>query len=202
MNDSELIRKLKAGDKSAADSLIDKYYERVVAVARRRIGDRNFRGDGSEDVAMSVFESLWARANSGYFKSDDLIDAEEFWRLLCVMIRNKTEDHARRQFSKKRGGGEVRGESVFVKAGQDNKFGIGDFSQVELTPEEEAEFRDNFVALLNFLPEPSLHEVVSLRLQGHSILEIAEHFDKSDRWVKRKLALVRQIWSEKIDGSE
>ena len=115
------------------------------------------------------------------------------------MVRFKTEDHLRKENAEKRGGGYQRGESVFQKADEGATPGIANFSDGELTADELTSFQEEHLQLMNLLGEETLQEVVTLRMEEYKVSEIAKHFDKSERWVKRKLALIRDIWSGEID---
>ena len=198
--ESELLALFKNGDKEAADELLGRYFDRVVRAAHRRIAQRRLRGTDSEDVALSVFESLWKKADNNHFDENDLTRPDEFWRLICTMIRFKTEDHLRRENSAKRGGGEVRGQSVFGNPDNSVGFGIEGHRDQELTPDEDAAFRDQLNRLLTVLDDETLKVVVSLRMEEYKVAEIAQHFGKSDRWVKRQLALIRHIWNEVLEN--
>lgn len=207
MSDSEhehnknLLDRFKAGDKEAANELLGKYFDRAVRAASKRISQRRLRGTASEDIAVSVFESLWKKADKQHFGEEDLTTTDEFWRLLCTMIRFKTEDHLRRENADKRGAGNVRGESIFMNAQDSSMPGLANQSDQGLTPPELAAFGDQHRKLMDMLDDESLQEVVTLRMEGNKVAEIAKHFDKSERWVKRKLALIREIWQQELDQS-
>ena len=68
--EDELLNRFKSGDQDAANELLGQYFERTVRSANKRIGQRRLRGTGSEDVAMSVFESLWKKSRSGPFQGN------------------------------------------------------------------------------------------------------------------------------------
>ena len=197
--DESLLKRFKSGDKDAANELLSKYFSRTVEAARRRISTRNLRGTGSEDIALSVFESIWKKAENQHFSDEDLSNSDEFWRLLCTMIRHKAESHVRRETAKKRGGGQVRGESIFVNAAGDQSPGISNQKNDGLTPDELAQFADQHRVMMNSLNDSVLQEIVTLRMEEYKVSEIADHFDKSERWVKRKLALIRDIWQAEVD---
>ena len=205
MNDQQhaqkdLLNRFKAGDKQAADQLFGEFLERAIAAARKRIAERRLRGSGAEDIAISAFGSLWRRVDQQFFSEDDLTDTNEFWRLLCISIRNKTETHFRRENAEKRGNGKVRGESVFIKSPGESSPGLAGESGNALTADEIIAFREHHQKLLAMLPENDLRELVTMRMEGYQISEIAETFALSDRTIKRKLAMIRELWQEEIDN--
>ena len=65
MNESEsqLFQRFKAGDREAANQIIGQFYDRVVNAARKRLEGEKVRATSEEDIAASVFESLWQRAD-------------------------------------------------------------------------------------------------------------------------------------------
>ena len=200
--EDELVQRVKQGDKDAANELFGKYFDRVSRAARKRLKQRRLRGTDSQDIAASVFESLWKKVDRKQFSENDLTTVDEFWRLLCTMIRFKTEDHVRREHADKRGGGQVRGESIFVRPDGDHVPGLAGQSDGAMTADEMAAFQDHHQMMLELLDDAILQEVVTLRMEDNKVADIAKHFEKSERWVKRKLALIRDIWQRQIDKAE
>jgi len=197
--ENELIDGLKCGDKQAANALISIYFPRVVAAARKRLEGLALRSSSEDDIAASVFESLWKKAQRNDFGEEDLNSPEEFWRLLCTMTRFKARDHSRRERAERRGGGKVRGESAFANQLGENA-GIAEFAVDANSAEKEISFREQHELLMSKLSDKTLVEIVTLRLEGFKVREIAARFDKSERWVKRKLALIREYWSFKTQS--
>lgn len=196
---SDLLARLKSGDKEAANEVIGVFFNRVARAARRRLQQRRLRAGDSQDIAASVFESLWERIDLKKFNDDQLNSPDEFWRLLCKMVRFKTEDHVRRDHAAKRGGGEVRGESVFLGADNEHVAGLAEQADRGLTGPEIVALRDCHDRMMHRLEDQVLQEIVTLRMENYRVVEIAEHFGKSDRWVKRRLAEVREKWASLDD---
>lgn len=92
---SDWVCSLKDGDAEAAQQLWNRYFEKLVAQAGQRVRSHNCP-EGTivpEDVAASVFESLWKGANAGRFEK--VTDRRELWRLLQAMTRRKVVSHIR-----------------------------------------------------------------------------------------------------------
>lgn len=200
MDEKKLIDELKQGSKDAANVLIERYFSRVYKAAENRLKHRNAKGTEADDIAMSVFESLWRRASDKRFEESDLSSSDELWRLLSKMIQFKTDDHARRATAVKRGAGQVQGESVFGKDNSESP-GISGHPDDAITPIEAMELREGYLNLMEQLDDETLQQIAVLRLENQKVGEIAESFKKSERWVKRKLALIREIWSSVAEGS-
>src|SRR6266852_4950772 len=102
---------LKAGDAAAAQALWERYFPRMVALARKRLHGARLPQD-EEDVALSAFDSFCRGAQEGRFPN--LADRDDLWRLLLVITARKALDQLERQGRLKRGRGQLRGESALL----------------------------------------------------------------------------------------
>ena len=104
----------------------------------------------------------------------------------------------RRHFARKRGGGRIRGESLFARTdpeeGRDE--GIGAVLGREPTPELAAMVAEDCRRMLDRLGDETLRLVARQTLEGYSTAEIAAKIGCSQRSVQRKLDTIREIWSE------
>jgi len=116
------IHRLQAGDPHAAQQLWERYFRRLVGLARQKLrGIRRGAAD-EEDVALSALDSFCRAAAQGRFP--DLHDRQGLWPLLVAITARKAIkliQHERRQ---KRGGGAVRGDSALAGPG-DSQDGSG-----------------------------------------------------------------------------
>lgn len=200
-HEKQLIDEFKKGSREAADQLIQLYFDRVVKSADKKLAKRNLRVGGGDDVAVSVFDSLWKKASEQEFAEGDLASPDELWRLLSKMVAFKAEDHARRLKAQKRGGGNVRGDSIFFNPDQPSP-GFNGVAGNVLTPAEKLELQESYTLLMKVLDDEVLQKVAVMRIEGYSVAEIAEEFDRSERFVKRKLALIRSIWNSEIESQQ
>src|SRR5215470_16012063 len=99
------IGDLKAGGDSAAQHLWQRYFHRLVHLARARLRAAHRAGAvaDEEDAALSAFDSFCRGAARGRFP--DLADRDGLWRLLVVITLHKVMGQVRRQGAAKRGGG-------------------------------------------------------------------------------------------------
>src|SRR5260370_222460 len=65
--DRSLFNLWRGGDEQAARELFERYADRLVALARRRLGQRMARRVDAEDRVQSVFRPFFARAKGGRF---------------------------------------------------------------------------------------------------------------------------------------
>jgi DNA-directed RNA polymerase specialized sigma24 family protein len=177
------LGRLQAGESAAARPLWEKYFHRLVGLARTRLRAAAHRATDEEDVALSAFDSFCRNAEAGRFP--DLADRDSLWRLLAEFTFRKAAHHVRDAAALKRGGGRAA-------AG-----GSGTFEEVlgrEPDPALAAEVAEECERLLAALGDPDLRRVALLRIDGHSVEEVAGQVGCAPRSVKRKLQLIRGIW--------
>ena len=199
-SDTQLIQFLKSGDKKAANELIDRYFHRVVAAAEKQLLGRRIPVSDGNDIAVSVFDNLWKRANENRLYGDELRDSQQLWKLLCVMVANKAKDHLRRDSAQKRGGGILKGESWFSDPENGVDIGIDDLNGKQLPIADLVILKEQHDHLLDILDDEILRQVCIMRLEGYKVAEIAAAYEKTERWVGRKLNLIRAIWQQEFDS--
>src|SRR5262245_24152666 len=103
------VTALKGGDLAAAQPLWERYYRRLVALARQRLQSARRRVADEEDVVQSAFHSFFEGVARGRFPQ--LGDRDNLWRLLVVITARKALDQIAHQHGIRRGGGTVQGQS-------------------------------------------------------------------------------------------
>lgn len=194
------IEGLANGDSDAATNLWEEYFERVVKLARSRIATRQRRVTDEEDVAVSVFKSVFNGMQAGKFP--DLKDRDSLWRLLCVMTKRKVIRHVNHERRLKRGGGQVRGESVFGGAGGDsNAFGLEEFGGDD-SDGFGHQFLEQTEWLFETLGDDELRRITELKLAEHTNEEIAVELGCHVRTVKRRLQTIRSILTAAMSAED
>ncbi len=192
---SPWIQKLSHGDSRAAQVIWDRYFERLAFYARKKLERLPTRAADEEDVAISAMHSFCRGVAAGRFPQ--LAGHHELWPLLVTITARKIYAQARRDRATKRGGGKVRGESVFLQAGGDDQdIGIEQVLGNEPTPELANMVAEECQRLLEVLGDESLRQVALLKLEGYTSDEIAKQLDCVTRTVERKLERIRAIWSQ------
>ena len=197
--DTQLLNRFKSGDKDAANELIGRYFDRVLRLAEKHLANRRLHVTEGDDVAASVFETLWKKADANRFGPDDLVNSEELWRLLCKIVAFKSRDHVRRESAQKRGGNLLKGESFFMDSMGSQPYGIQNVSDGQIPVGDVLILREEHDRLLDKLDDDTLVQIAMMRLEGYKIAEIANSFSKTERWVGRKLRLIRTIWRHDLD---
>jgi DNA-directed RNA polymerase specialized sigma24 family protein len=177
------LGQLQAGESAAARPLWQKYFHRLVGLARARLKAAPRRAADEEDVALSAFDSFCRNAEAGRFP--DLTDRDGLWRLLAAFTLRKAAHHLRDAGRLKRGG----------DADFDHHSGVFDAVIArEPDPALAAEVADECERMLGVLGNDELRRVALLRMDGYSVEEIAVRIECAPRSVKRKLGLIRDIW--------
>jgi DNA-directed RNA polymerase specialized sigma24 family protein len=177
---------LQAGDPAAAQQLWERYFQRLVGLARQQLREsRRCVGD-EEDVALSAFDSFCRNAEKGRFPK--LLDRDGLWRLLMVVTTRKAAHLIRDQGRLKRSGPKSAEEA-------ENDCLDQLFSR-EPEPGLALEVAEQCERLLRMLGNQRLETVALRRMEGYSVAEIAVELGCASRSVKRKLQLIRDIWKK------
>ena len=187
-----LIERLEAGDHEAAQALWERYYPRLVGLARQRLQGTSRRAADEEDVALSVFKSFWQHVEEG--RVPQLKDRDGLWSLLVLITVRKAADLANYNRRERRGGGQVRGDSVF--AASDSDSGANGLDQVagdDPTPELAAQMAEEFQRLLDRLGNEELRSIAVWKMEGYTNVEIAARLGCAEVSVRRRLKLIRKI---------
>jgi DNA-directed RNA polymerase specialized sigma24 family protein len=188
---------LKKGDVAAAQPLWERYYERLVRVARGKLVASSAAAD-EEDVALSAFNSFGLAATAGRFP--DLSDRDDLWKLLVSLTTRKSINLRKHVSRKKRGGGRVLDEGALAAANlRVDSVGLDALIGDEPTPALAAEVAENCRVLLDVLdgedPKSILRSVAVWKLEGYTNREIADKLDCALRTVANRLELIRSLWA-------
>jgi DNA-directed RNA polymerase specialized sigma24 family protein len=200
--DTHLIALLKAGDAASVQPLWERYFTRLVHLARSRLRGSRRREADEEDVALSAFDSFCQGAMAGRFPQ--LNDSTDLWKLLVVITARKATDQVNRERRRKRcpqvDGVEqpVRGDSVFAGSAEDGEAprGLDEVSGPEPSPEFAACVAEEYERLLDALGDETLRSVAQWKLEGYTNEEIGDKVDCSLSGVERKLRLIRHSWGQ------
>src|SRR5262245_59300131 len=124
---TRLIVQLKAGQETGVNRLWDRYYHRLVGLARAKLPANCRRGADEEDVALSAFASFCRGVDAGRFPKLD--DRDNLWRVLLTIVVRKASRLRRYEHCGKRDVGRL------LDAAALNDAGISKLVDEELTPE-------------------------------------------------------------------
>jgi RNA polymerase sigma-70 factor (ECF subfamily) len=179
-----LMQLLGAGDEDAARQIVDRYIDRLVALARQRISQRLASRVDPEDVVQSVFRTFFVRARAGQFRIADQDD-------LCKLLVRITVHKVLRQVEFHQA----------VKRNPHREAEQGNRSQERLlklldrepSPEAAVAFLDQLENLVSRM-RPQERQILEMRLHGYSNEEIAAQLGiKHDRTIRRVIERVRGL---------
>ena len=194
---ADWVANLKNGDGEAQSKLFHRYFECMSRYSERRLTRASKRIAGGEDVALSAINSFINGVKADRFPK--LQSDTDLWKLLVVISSRKAMRYNERQHAEKRGGGQVRGESVFMTPGdQSAQFALAEAAQA---PEDfEQALEASAEELLARLDDESLKTIVLLKMQGLENDEVAKHLGCVPRTIRRKLELIRSCWEGSDEG--
>jgi DNA-directed RNA polymerase specialized sigma24 family protein len=186
---SRWLGPLQAGDPAAVQLLWERYFQRLVGLARLKLRRAPRGVADEEDVALSAFDSFCRNAGHGRFP--DLLDRDGLWRLLVIVTVRKAAHLQRDQTRQKRGG-------TKQPANDDSR--LEQILSQEPSPALAAELTEEYRRLLEKLDDQVLVTIAVSRMEGYSVDEIANKLGCAPRSVKRKLQLIRSIWEKAVDS--
>ena len=191
---------LKLGDQDAAQGLWERYFGRLVRLARARLARCAGADEDEEDAALSAFDSFCAGLALGRFPR--LADRDDLWRLLVVITARKVSAQVDRRRAWKRGGLRLRVDGVGPAHDRDQRDDdrLAELVGREPTPEFAAMIAEEFRSLLDRLGDDQLRRIALDRMEGYTSDEIAERLGCARRTVARRLELIRQLWNEEPEA--
>ena len=179
LTDSSLLRRIRLGSEDAATQLYLRYAHRLYALARAQTSPELARRVDAEDIVQSVFGSFFRVASTGHY---DVPVGEELWKLFLVIALNK-----------------IRAKGAFHRAAKRDVRLTAEGNQLDIcavVPEKQdadalAFLRLSVEEALGQLPA-SQRQMVTLRIEGFEVAEIAQQTGRSKRTVERLLQAARK----------
>lgn len=185
-SDASLLHRFQEGtDRTAATELYVRYAQRLRALATAQTGDDLAQRIDPDDIVQSVFRTFFRRAAAGEY---DVPDGDELWKLFLVIALNKVRAVAAHHRAAKR---DVR------------KTASGEALETGSAPNEddlrELQFTiDELLAPLS----PMHREIITMRIAGHEVAEIATKVGRAKRSVERILQEFRASLSAVLHEPE
>jgi len=191
---SQWLGRLQDGDPAAAQQLWERYFQRLVGLARKKLDGVPRRSADEEDVALSAFDSFCRGAGHGRFPQ--LLDRDNLWRLLVTITARKAYQLVLREGRQKRGGNAILDEAALARLADSacREVGLEQLIDREPTPEFAAQLAEEYERLLASLPDAELRSVAQWKLEGYTNEEIGAKLGCALRSVERKLKVIRSLW--------
>jgi DNA-directed RNA polymerase specialized sigma24 family protein len=181
------VSQLQAGEVAAAQPLWNRYFRRMVRLARARLRKSGTPAE-AEDVALSAFASFCQAARQQRFPQ--LANRDDLWRLLVVLTARKVWHLRRLEQTQKRDGG--------VAHIQEFESQLDEIVGREPTPEFAALVAEELQARLASLKKADLVAIALRKLDGYTNDEIDLQLGCARSTVERRLRLIRLHWCEEI----
>lgn len=182
---TRFLLRLKEGDRDVVQPLWERYFVRLVALARARLNGNRLAIADEEDVALSAFNSFCRRAEAGCFPR--LNDRNDLWQILVMIAERKVCDLIQHENRLRRDHG--RQVSLDVAIAEKALGGEPD-------PATAAQMADQFERLMSLLPDGEFRTIALRKLEGYTNEEIARQMPCSLATIERRLKLIRTCWKE------
>jgi RNA polymerase sigma factor (sigma-70 family) len=190
------LKELTSEEASVAErELFDRYFVKLVEVARQKLKAAPRSVEDEEDLALSAIDSFFRRAGGGEFPQ--LSRRHELWSLLVTIVTRKAVNQLKKDQALKRGG--AHHKRPLRHEGDSSRCSLPELMANEPDAEALAELREELHRRLDLLEGEMLREVALLRLQGFTNVEIAERLGVAERTVRRKINRIRREWTENSD---
>lgn len=190
----ELLKRLEEGDDDAANQIWQRCYPRLIAYASKKLKGVPLQMADEQDVVVSAFESFFKAAKQKRFPN--LNDRDDLWRVLFKLTNWKAINLRRH---------ELRRPVTRESATQPPDRSSAGLHNIPGRMSEE-----DFAAIMVELLEDKLGtldddlcKIAVAMLAGFKLPEIAELLSLTLSMVRRKVAIIRQIWkNHETDTSE
>jgi RNA polymerase sigma factor (sigma-70 family) len=190
---TRLIQQLKGEDEQAAGQIWQRYFQRLLPLARAKLKALPHQAVDEEDVLVSVFDRLFRAVKEDRFVR--LEDRDDLWQVLLMLTERKVADQYRKSMAQKRGGGKVANEAELTEV---NLAEIRELADRDPNPELIVSFNETVGRAIHRLDEPKSRNVALLKLEGFSNREIADKVEISLSSVERKLRVIREVWQKEF----
>jgi RNA polymerase sigma factor (sigma-70 family) len=184
------LRQLKVGDRDGVQRLWERYYRRLVGLARNKLGRLPGREVAAEDVALSAFDSFIRGAEQGRFPR--LEDRQDLWQILVMITARKAIDLAKYEGRPKRDWRRLQAEC------DDSGALLRGLIGRSPDPAFAVQVAEQLKRLLDMLPDEELRQIALRKLEGFTNEEIAASCDIALATVERRLRRIRKRWASEV----
>jgi RNA polymerase sigma-70 factor (ECF subfamily) len=183
LEEQALIDLWRQGDENAARQIVERYIDRLLVLARRRISQRLASRVDAEDIVQSVFRTFFGRVRDGQFVFAEQDD-------LCKLLVRITLHKTLRQIAFHKAA--KRDPAQETEQGDHHRERLLALLDTEPSAEATVAFLDQLEHFLGQL-KPDERQILELRLQGYSNDEIAAQLGIYDRKIRRAIERVRAV---------
>ncbi len=178
---TRLIRALEEGQGSAVGPLLEAYFDRLVQLARKRLGGLPGLASYDEDVALRSFQSI-CQGLRNPDRKHPVRNRDELWRLLATRTVSRAIDQMRKHHAEESPGA----------------FDVELLLAREPSPEDAAAMADECHRLLERLDDSELRQIALWKAEGETNEEIALRLNCVTRTIERKVSRIRVLWRHEL----
>ena len=190
---TQYIDGLRNGDELAAQKTWERFIDRLIRLAENKLRGKPGRAADEEDVVQQAFAQFFLQVQEGRFTK--LNDRDDLWQVLCMLVDRRSVDFFRKENADVRGGGKVKGDSIWMEADKSQGPGINGVPDLmQPTPSMAKVVSEMLRIRLDQFENDEHRQVALLKLQCFTNEEIAEQMKSSVRTVERWLGKMRESW--------
>jgi RNA polymerase sigma factor (sigma-70 family) len=193
------LQQLKQGDRQAVGPLWERYFTRLVHLARSWFPRTPTTGAASaEDAALEAFASFCRRAEADGFAR--LSDRDDLWQILVVLAFRKRCNQIQHEQRQRRrpAGGRVYVASALERGDGEEGALVTNLLGREPEPALAVQAAEECRRLLAELGDEQLRQVAQWKVEGFTNEEIAAQLGRAPSTVERKLARIRRLWEKEL----
>lgn len=178
-SDRSLVILVRDGDEDAAELLYNRYARRVLGLVKSQMSEKLSSATEPDDLVQSVFKSFFRKVQSGVYNAPP---GRTLWNLIAVVAVNKVIRSANYHTAQCRDLEralplEISGDAIDKKTADDLSIYVRELLE-QLRPQD--------------------LQIANLRIDGHSVEEIATKVDRALRSVERSLSNTRQLFADEL----
>lgn len=185
------ISGLVRGDEEAVNQIWEKYFGRLLNLARTKLQSCPKRFADEDDVVQKAFENFFRNVQENRFPK--LNNRDDLWQILCMIVGRKAID----QFRKATSGPIVNGDSINKNSAQTPVLNAA--MNAEPPGNMAVEFAEEFEKRISSLKKKEYQKLAMLKLAGFKNQEAADEMKCGLRTIERWLEYIRGEWSDLID---
>ncbi len=187
---TRMIQDLKAENSEAAGAIWNRFFSKLLPMARARLRGLADRSVDEEDLLVSVFDRFFVAVSEDRFAR--LNDRDDLWQILLMLTDHRVSEQYRHSNAQKRGGGQV----MTLDAATASEPSWREIADAEPSPEFVAAFNENLSRAIDRLQEEKTRNVAIMKLEGFENREIAERLGIGLSSVERKMRVIREKWRD------
>jgi len=188
------LQLLRAGNVAAARQIWERYWTRLIGLARKKLRSAGRLMADHEDVVVSVFDTVFRGIEQGRFPQ--MKGRDDLWRVLVTVTARKSLRTIQQENRLKNGGGRVIAETDLPQSEEGKGNALDRVMGREPSPEFAEQVADECRRLLALLDDDTLRSIAIWKMESYTNAEIAAKLGCIESTVERKVRMIRGIWEK------